>query len=118
MFEQIKTHVDRNKKVYTGVGIGVGVSLAGVAVLCKFSNPDLKPTQKLLVLGKARDVNQVMVNFIERSTPSKPVHLLGSTQYFDSVSDAARKLGLDRSLISKNVNGHIPDVKGYTFKAL
>lgn len=120
MFERIQTHLNENKKLYIGVSIGV---LAGVSAMLiskhKASiNPELQTAQKMLIVGKARDVNQVMINLIERSTPSKPIHLVGTSQYFDSISEAARQLGLDRTMISKHINGHIPDVKGAIFEVL
>jgi hypothetical protein len=64
------------------------------------------------------DVRQTTVNMVERSTPSKPVHLVGTNLYFNSLSEAARETGHPLSTISKHINGHIPDVKGDVFEIL
>jgi DNA-directed RNA polymerase specialized sigma54-like protein len=55
---------------------------------------------------------------VERSTASKPVHLVGTNLYFNSLSEAARETGLHLSMISRNINGHIPDVNGNVFELL
>ena len=113
--EQIKTHFDENKKVYVGVGVGLVVG-AAVATVAFHNKPEV--AQKINQIAIGYKNNQVLVNFVERSTPSKPVHLKGTNLYFDSLSDAARKTGYSLSQISKNVNGHIPDVNGDVFEVL
>lgn len=117
--ENIKNHVRENKKVYIvgasclAVGVGVG------AVLVKSGNISISVSgDGNHVVGKARTVNQVMVELVERSTASRPVHLDGTNLYFSSINEAARETGLPRHLISRNVNGLIPDVKGQVFKLL
>lgn len=113
---KVKKHFVDNKKLYIGIGVGSAVTAGLVIALRIQPNTAVSPQQKLVVLGKSRDVNQVLVNFVERSTPSRPIHLVGTSQYFNSISEAARVLDLDRGNISKNINGHIPNVKGYVFK--
>ena len=113
--ERIKTHLSENKKVYIGVGVGVVVG-AAVAAVALHNKADV--AQKINQVAIGYKNNQVLVNFVERSTPSKPIHLLDSSQYFDSISDAARQLGVDRTLISKHINGHVPDVRGMKFEVL
>lgn len=114
-FEQIKTHLSENKKTYVGVGVGV---LVGAAAATVALHNKTEVAQKINLVAVGYKNNQVLVNFVERSTPSKPVHLKGTNLYFDSLSDAARKTGHHLSMISKNVNGHIPDVKGDVFVLL
>lgn len=46
------------------------------------------------------------------------MHLVGTNLYFNSISEAARETGHQASMISKNINGHIPDVKGDVFELL
>jgi hypothetical protein len=55
---------------------------------------------------------------VERSTPSKPVHLKGTNLYFSSLSEAARETGHNLSMLSRHVNGHSPDIKGDVFEVL
>ena len=55
---------------------------------------------------------------VDRSTPSKPVHLVGTNLYFNSLSEASRETRHPLSTLSKHVNGVIPDVKGDVFELL
>ena len=118
MLEKIKTHFTENKKFYIGVGIGAGVATAGYLILNSQGIKIEVFGDNNHVVGKAREVNQVIINLVERSTPSKPVHLVGTNLYFNSLSEAARETGHSLSRISKNVNGHIPDVGGDVFELL
>lgn len=115
--DQVKTHLRENKKVYIvgGACLAVGV-LAGVAfvrtgdIVVSGSNNQ--------IVGKAKTVNQVMIQMVERSTPSKPVHLVGTNLYFNSLNEAARETGHSLSKLSRHVNGHIPDLNGDVFELL
>jgi hypothetical protein len=118
--ERIKKHFVENKKVYIGIGIGIvvgGVS-AGVLFALKNSDSGTKIVQKVQQIGFHNEANPVIVNLIERSTPSKPVHLVGTNLFFNSLHEAARETGHSLREISKNVNGLIPDVKGDVFELL
>lgn len=113
--EKIKTHFDENKKTYIGVGVGVVIGAAAATVA--FHNK-AEVAQKINQVAVGYKNNQVLVNFVERSTPSRPVHLKGTNLYFNSLNEAARETGHSLSRISKNVNGHIPDVNGDVFVLL
>ena len=115
MLEKIKTHFTENKKFYIGVGIGAGVATAGYLILNSQGIKIEVFGDNNHIIGKAR---QVTINLVERSTASKPVHLAGTNLYFSSLSEAARETGHSLSMISRNVNGHIPDVKGDVFELL
>ena len=120
MLEKVKTHVQENKKYYVvgatclTVGVAAGAIFLGqqdvIHIAVKGSNND--------IIGKARTVNKTVIELVERSTPSKPVHLVGTNLYFNSLSEAARETGHSLSKISRQVNGHIPDVNGDVFKIL
>lgn len=119
MNDKIKSHFQRNKKAYiigtSGLIIGVGV---GAALVYTGSINISVVGDGNQVIGKAKTVHQMTINLVENSTPSKPVHLVGTNLYFNSLSEAARETGHALSKISKNVNGHIPDVNGDVFKLL
>lgn len=119
---KVKEHFSANKDVYKGVAIGAGVvvaaTAAGVVTYILMNPRQADIVQKTMVLGMNNHVNPTIVNFVERSTPSKPVHLVGTDLYFDSIHDAARKTGHNLSMISKNVNGHIDNIKGDVFELL
>lgn len=119
--ENIKNHVRENKTAYI-VGascFAVGVAGGIGAALIKSGNVSIVASgDGNQIVGKAKTVNQVMFEMVERSTPSKPVHLKGTNLYFNSLSEAARETGHSLSMISQNVNGHIADVKGDVFVLL
>lgn len=112
---KIKEHFVEHKELY--IGIGVGAVVATAAAVLYFGN---KSASVNITAGNKSTnmINSTIVNFIERSTPSKPVHLVGTDLYFDSLSEAAKKTGHTLSQISKNVNGHIADVGGDVFELL
>ncbi len=116
---KIKAHVKEHKREYLLVTAGVlaGCLVTSVAVTLKLSeNGEVAPQiQQLMNFGPT---NARVINLIERSTPSKPVHLMGTDLYFDSISDAARKTGHSLQSISKQINGHISNVDGDVFEVL
>lgn len=116
-FDKVKTHVQTHKTVYivgaTCLTLGV---LGGVALVRTGDISVIGDNNQ--VVGKAKTVNQVVVELIERSTPSKPVHLVGTNLYFNSLSEAARETGHSLSKLSRHVNGHLPDLNGDVFKLL
>lgn len=112
---KVKKHLSDNKKVYIvgGAALVVG-ALAGLA----FNARQVVITDVGNVKYKSPTSNNVIVELVERSTPSKPLHLVGTDLYFASIHDAARKTGHSVSTISKHVNGIIPDVHGDVFEVL
>lgn len=111
--EKAKSHLKENKKLYIGLGIGaVAGGLAGSFAMLR--TPEVQAVQK--IIGPSWKPQQTIIQFVERSTPSRPLHRVGTKEYYDSVSDCARQTGLDRVMLSKHVNGYIPDVKGNVFE--
>lgn len=117
--ESIKNHVREHKKVYLVGASCLAAGILGGVALAKSGNISIVASgDKNQIVGKAKTVNQVMFEMVERSTPSKPVHLVGTNLYFNSLSEAARETGHSLSMISQNVNGHVSDVKGDVFELL
>lgn len=117
--ESVKNHVRENKKVYIVGASCLAIGLVGGAVLVKSGGVSIAAGgDRNQIVAKAKTVNQVMIEMVERSTPSKPVHLVGTNLYFNSISEAARETGHTLSMVSQNVNGHISDVKGDVFELL
>jgi hypothetical protein len=113
--ERIKEHLDENKTTY----IACAVTAVGTSVIffaASRTNVSVV-TNMPIACWKPRNT-QVVLNFTERSTQSKPVHLVGTERYFDSLSDAARKTGHSLSNISKVVNGQKSDIGGDVFELL
>jgi len=115
--QKIKTHISENKIAYIGTVVGIAVGAAGVLIFNR-TTTGAPLAQKINQIGLRIDVNTVVVNLVERSTPSKPVHLVGTNLYFNSLSEAARETGHPLSTLSKHINGIIPDVKGDVFEIL
>lgn len=114
MIDNVKAHLQEHKTAYlVGGTLIVGVTI-GIALARK---PAVYMAEGDIFANKA-PVTKTVVTFIENSTPSKPVHLVGTNLYFNSLNEAARKTGHSLSRISKNVNGHIPDVNGDVFELL
>jgi len=116
MKDKVVAHVKDHMETYIAIGVtGVVVGSISVAGTRIHDGPaEVQALQK--IIGPSWKPVQTIIQFVERSTPSKPVYLEGTQQYFDSISDAARKTGHSLSMISRNVNGIIPDVKGDVFK--
>jgi hypothetical protein len=116
--EKIKQHFKSHKRDYIIAATSVAGTVVAVAttVVIQATRQEGSPQiQQLLNFGPT---NARIIYLEERSTPSKPVHLVGTNLYFDSMSDAARKTGHHLSRISQNVNGQIPDVNGDMFELL
>lgn len=117
--ETVKNHVRENKKIYIVGATCLAIGVVGGAVLVNTGGISIVASgDKNQIVAKAKTVNQVMVELVERSTPSRPVHLVGSNLYFNSLTEAARETGHSLSMLSRHVNGHIPDVKGDVFELL
>lgn len=116
--EKAKFHLKENKKVYISCGITALATAAGVMLLVRGQGTSTVIKGHTLSWKPRGDVMPVTINLIERSTPSKPVHLVGTNLYFDSMNEAARKTGHSLAKISRQINGHIPDVNGDVFELL
>jgi hypothetical protein len=117
--EKAKTHFKENKKVYIAAGVGVVVGAVGVLLLKNRPTTGAQIVQKITpVLSWRPESNNVVIEMIERSTASKPVHLVGTNLYFNSLNEAARETGHHLSQLSKHINGYIPDLNGDVFELL
>lgn len=118
---KVKDHFKKYKVAYIVGGVGA-VGIISAIVITRAScetTVGAKVIQGGLTFnGDVHNTNKTIINLVERSTPSKPVHLKGTNLYFSSINEAARETGHTLSQISKNVNGLIPDVKGDIFEAL
>ena len=112
-YQKVKTHLRENKKVYIATAAGV---VAGALLFRQ--DHEAQIVQQVRQIAFRANSNQVVINLTEKSTPSKPVHLVGTNLYFDSLHDAARKTGHSLSKLSRHVNGHVSDLNGDVFEVL
>jgi hypothetical protein len=115
--EKIKQYFKKNKKIYVGTACGIVVGAVGMLIVSVRKDVDV-PLGRINQIGFWNEVKPTTINLVERSNPSKPVHLVGTDLYFDSMSDAARKTGHHLSMLSKHLKGEIPDLKGDVFELL
>ncbi len=116
---KVKNHVKDNSKVYIGTAVGVVIGAAVSVIVIGRSDTGTEIVQKIVQIGlKNEKANNVVVNLVERSTASKPVHLVGTNLYFNSLSEAARETGHHLSQLSKHINGQLPDLNGDVFEIL
>ncbi len=116
--EKIKNHLTENKITYF---VGAGCAVIGGAVMVIVigrSEGGAEIAQKVTQIVIGNRINATVVNLVERSTPSKPVHLVGTNLYFNSLSEAARETGHNLSALSRHINGHSTDIKGDIFEIL
>lgn len=116
--DKVKTHLKNHAHIYIGAVGCVAVGVIGGMIVSTHSTSAGEIVQKITQFGFRNEANTVVINLVEHSTPSKPVHLVGTNLYFNSLSEAARETGHHLSSISKCVNGHIPDVNGDVFQLL
>jgi hypothetical protein len=118
--KEIKGHFRRHKELYIGIAIGAALT-AGVAAMFFFRQRAIANTVKVVETNLVKwnsptTVNSVLLNFAETSTPSKPVHLVGTNIYAGSIHEMARLRNHSASMVSRCANGHIADVKGDVFE--
>jgi hypothetical protein len=115
--ETMKNHLRDNKKMYIAATIGVVVGAVTVVLLTRSrTSPEI--VQKVVQLGFRNEANPTIINLLERSTASKPVHLVGTNLYFNSLSEASRETGHHLSQLSKHINGQLADLNGDVFELL
>ena len=119
-FDRFRNHLEKNKAVYIvgatclAAGVVVGAALVRTGDVFNISAAG----DNNQIVAKAKTVNQVMIEMVERSTASKPVHLVGSNLYFNSLNEAARETGHSLAKLSRHINGHISDIDGDVFELL
>lgn len=118
---KIKQHFKDHNELYIGLGIGACMVFAasgGAKVLRKGGVESSSKLIEIVQIGFRHKATATVIQLVERSTSSKPVHLVGTNLYFSSLSEAARETGHHLTMLSKHVNGHIPDLNGDVFELL
>lgn len=121
----VKEHLKKHKVTYL-VGAGcIVVGAAGTYLVLRGNKlpPEVvsKVAPSIKQIGILNRANQVTINLVERSTPSKPLRMItknGVEKFFASINEAARETGHSPTMISRAANGIINDVKGDAFELL
>ncbi len=108
---KIKTHISDWRYIYIA-GV-TSFIVGGVVVYVLKSNSSFQTIAPVF-----NNTNKMVINLIERSTPSKPVHLIGTNLVFSSLSEAARETGHSLAKLSRHINGLLPDLNGDVFELL
>jgi hypothetical protein len=116
--QKIKQHIKDNKKVYIASAGCLAVGVIGGILISTRSNSGTQIMQTVNQIGFRNTANPTIINLVENSTPSKPVHLVGTDLYFNSLNDCAKKTGHHLSQLSKHINGKLPDLNGDVFELL
>ena len=123
VFNKAMAHIEKNKVAYLSGAVCLTVGVVCGAALVR-TRPSIIATisevkeNSVVVVGTHNTVTPTIVNFIERSTSSKPVHLVGTNLYCNSLNEAARETGHSIAKLSRHINGKIPDVNGDVFELL
>lgn len=114
--DSVRTHIKKNKNAYIAGGVCLVLGAAAGAIALTKMSPNAEIVQRITQIGHHNTA--LMITLIENSTPSKAIRIKGTNQVFNSISEASRLTGLDRTLISRNINGHLADVKGVVFELI
>ena len=111
-YEQIKAHVERNKPIYAFAG-GIVLTTAIFVVTRRLTTSVLV---KKIVFKDSVLLIQTYAR--HQGAPSWVVRCVETGEIFTSQSDAAMRMGLDPSTISRHLNGTKAHVMGYHFVRL
>ena len=117
-FDEVKTHLHENKKVYIAGGIGVLAGAAGSYILT--GKPQVQASQRiysLLALGCRQNLVQMTV-LERRGHPGNIIKCNETGELFASQNRAADMFGISRAHLSEHLAGKTAQVKGHTFEKI
>lgn len=125
--EGAKKHFKKNKKFYTGLGVGVGLSLAyftspivrGVVHQPISHGTSVTANRGISVVGKKVSLNNVSYISADRQgPPSWVVRCKETGDIFLSQRSAAMEMELPEAELSKHLNGLMDHVRGNHFERI
>lgn len=122
LVQRAKSHLQENKKTHLACGV-TAVVVAGVTYYVFGKTQVINVTDVANVKLWSPTTNNIAVEFIERSCPSKIVAELSEDgqsfkQAFSSINEAAKQTGIDRAAISKCISGKQAHAGGRVFQEL
>lgn len=119
--ENIKNHVRENKKVYIGTAAGLAVGAAvgvgiGVGLSVRQSGPitNVRPIQAFAY--KSNQTVEVIVEAL--GDPGNIVQDMTTGTIYASQNQAAKALGVDKSIISRHLHGSVESINGHILQKL
>lgn len=130
MLEKIKTHVQKHKAVYTCGA--VALATAGITTLVMrdryealvtdgaygLKTADTSVTMRSLSFLSSQNNIVSVITRNGRGHPGYLVHCLDSDEYFSSQREAALACDVSETLLSKHLNGKLPNVDGRIFNRI
>lgn len=124
---KVKEHFKRNKKVYLGLGVDVGIGVliggvgAGTAMYLKkapeVDNTNILQNQALLnIKPNIEQHNNYITQLVRRGHPGNVVRCVETGEEFASQSRAAELLGISRQAIGECLKGKREHIKGLHFE--
>lgn len=116
--ERIKEHLDENKWAYISGSILLMGGVAAGYTVGHTAKVKASAAVNVNAYKSTVSVVNVAVAFTERSCKSKPIYCPELKRAFDSISDAARKLDMDRGAIQRNLADEYKKTNGLSFEFL
>lgn len=112
--QKIKTHVQENKKVY--IGTGVGILVGSVVTLTATRKTVIIVDSLKLINWKSPHTSQIILPAL--GDPGNVVQCLETGSIYASQGQAARELGVAPQAVSAHLKGAMPDLKGKHYKRI
>jgi hypothetical protein len=111
--EQIKTHFQENKKVYVAGGVCLVVGIVATLLVSR----QAPTTQIINTISPVFNNNNANVVTLG-GYAHKIVKCNETGEIWETVTSAAKAVGVDVGKMSKHLNGHKPHVNGSTYSII
>lgn len=111
----VKEHLKEHKELYIGLSIGLGIGIVGGLF---FRTKVITIVDAFNFKWKSPSNNYVISQLVRAGHPGNVVRCVETGVVFPSQNQAAKALGINKALVSNQINGLIPTAQGYTFEFL
>lgn len=125
MLNTVKDHVERHKTAYIIGGVVVIVGAVYIVtrrrydVRFNYAPSITEMSNKIKLTGNWKPeihANLVKINVNDTGRPGYLVYSVDFDKYFPTQTKTAETFGISNSTLSRHLNGHIPDAKGFHFE--
>ena len=121
MNDKIKTHWEKYKQTYITVGVGVVVGVT-IFIVARKTAPTLNIGKSAVVTDVKQFVIKGDLNYTitsnRQGSPSWVVRCIETGDVFSSQNEAAKTLGINTSILSKQLNGLTESINGLHFERI